>query len=293
MSASRPVRPVAVAGTFYPAERDRLTAALESYLAEPHGRASDPGGGPSESAAVGGGRRVPALIAPHAGWVYSGVVAGTVLRAAAIPATCIILAPNHTGSGRTAGGSVLRSRDYATPLGTVPTDEPLADALMAAAGDSLADDPAAHAAEHGVEVLLPFLQRREPSVRIVAIVLGWTGWAETAALARAIRGAIGQRTDVLVIASTDMNHYEPAADTERKDRLALDRIEALDGEGLLAVTDAERISMCGRVPAACACEVARLGGGRRGATVAYAHSGLVNNDYDRVVGYAGVLLGVG
>jgi AmmeMemoRadiSam system protein B len=233
------------------------------------------------------------VIAPHAGYVYSGSTAGAVFGSVDVPRTCVVLAPNHTGRVTApAGGSVLLSTRYATPLGPVALDEALADAIVATAAPLLADDPIAHASEHSLEVILPFLQVRNADVCIVPIVIAWGRWDASRALAAALAAAIGNRDDVLVIASSDMNHFESAGVTRAKDDAALERVAALDGEGLLTITHSKQITMCGRVPAAVACEYARLRGGARGDVIAYSHSGMVNGDDQRVVGYAGVLLGV-
>jgi AmmeMemoRadiSam system protein B len=232
-------------------------------------------------------------MAPHAGHRYSGVTAGALFGAVVVPLTCIVLAPNHTGRCRAReGGSILLSRRYQTPLGEMATDVELGDRLVAAAAGLLEDDPSAHAEEHAVEVVLPFIQVANPASRLVPIVLGWGDWPRCERLASALHTAIGARADVLVVASSDMNHYAPADVTRRKDALALARLEALDGAGLLETTERERISMCGRIPAACACQMARLAGSTTGEVIAYSHSGAVSGDRDRVVGYAGVLLGV-
>jgi len=271
-----PTRPPAVSGTFYPSLPGRLRVDVTDYLVTP----------PHP-------RRVPAIVAPHAGYMYSGATAGVVFGSVEVPATCIVVAPNHTGLvAARRGGSVLTSSEYRTPLGDVKLDDELADALIRASGGLLEDDPAAHLNEHAVEVMLPFLQVRHPGVRIVPIICAWSDWERCAELARAIFSAAGPRADVLVVASSDMNHYESAEVTEKKDHLALERVIELDGRGLLDVTESHDISMCGRIPTATACEYARLGGKRAGEVIAYSHSGLVNNDHRRVVGYAGVLLGV-
>ena len=271
-----PTRPPAVSGTFYPSLPARLRLDVTTYL----GSTTAP-------------RQVPAIVAPHAGYMYSGPTAGIVFGAVEIPATCIVIAPNHTGLvAARRGGSVLTSSGYRTPLGDVTLDGALAEFLVREAGGLLEDDPAAHLNEHAVEVMLPFLQVRNPGVAIVPIICAWSDWERCAELARAIVSATGNRADVLVVASSDMNHYESADVTEKKDHLALERVVELDGRGLLETTERHDISMCGRIPTATACEVARLRGKRRGEVIAYAHSGLVNQDHRRVVGYAGVLLGV-
>jgi AmmeMemoRadiSam system protein B len=270
-----PTRTPAVSGTFYPSLPARLRSDVRAYL-----------GGEDAT------RRAPAVLAPHAGYQFSGATAGAVFGKVAVPATVVVLAPNHTGRRTSAeGGSVLLSRRYRTPLGDVEPDEGLGNAIMDRAADLVQEDLVAHAEEHGVEVILPFLQVRNPRARLVPIVLGWADWERSERLAHALHAAVAARDDVLVVASSDMNHYEPADVGEAKDTAALERVQALDGEGLLRVTTERKISMCGRTPAAVACEYARLRGGTRGEVVAYSHSGLVTGDDQRVVGYAGALLG--
>jgi len=274
MSASRTP---AVSGQFYPSLPARLRADVRGYLGSP-----------------AGARRALAVIAPHAGYRYAGVTAGAVFGRVEVPATCVVLGPNHAGRALSdEGGSVLTSIGYRTPLGDVPLDEGLAAAIVGAAGGLLRDDEVAHSEEHSVEVILPFLQLRNDAVRIVPIVLAWSDWDRTRRLADAIVSSIGERRDVLVVASSDMNHYEPVEVTIEKDSHALDAVSALDGEALLDVTVRERISMCGRVPAACACEVARRRGATSAEIVSYTHSGMMSGDTSRVVGYAGVILGAG
>jgi predicted class III extradiol MEMO1 family dioxygenase len=209
-------------------------------------------------------RRALGVVVPHAGYMYSGSTAAAAFAAIEVPGSCIVLAPNHTGRGRARyGGSLLVDTAY----------------------------PLAHAEEHSVEVLLPFLQMRNAAARIVPIVLGWGDWEPTRRLAHAIHDVIADRRDVLLVASSDMNHYESAAISTEKDASALERIVALDGEGLLEVTRTRQISMCGRIPVACVLEVARLAGHERAVVVGYSHSGLVTGNNDRVVGYAAALIG--
>jgi MEMO1 family protein len=232
------------------------------------------------------------VLVPHGGYTYSGATAGAAFAAVEVPATCMVLTPNHTGRGRARhGGSLLVDTAYRTPLGNVEPDSELGASLLERAHPLLIEDPLAHAEEHGVEVILPFLQMRNQAVRVVPLVLGWDDWDRTQHLAQAIHDLIANRTDVLLVASSDMNHYEPAASSKDKDALALERIVALDGEGLLEVTRSRHISMCGRVPVACALEVARMAGLQRAEVVAYSHSGVVTGNHDRVVGYAAALIG--
>jgi AmmeMemoRadiSam system protein B len=271
-------RTPAVSGTFYPSRPARLRSDVRGYL---------------EMSRVSP-RRVVGLVAPHAGHVYCGATAGAAFASAVIPPTCVMLAPHHgaVGTARRAG-SVLLELCYRTPLGDVPPDDALGPVILERAGDLLEENAPAHRLEHSIEALLPFLQVCAPEVRIVPILLGWTDWESAAHLARAIYEAIAGRDDVLIVASSDMNHYEPASVTADKDTMALDRIIAVDGEGLLSTTAEHHISMCGSVPVACALEVSRLLGKRAGEVVAYSHSGTVDGRNDRVVGYAAALIGIG
>ena len=271
-----PSRTPAVSGTFYPALPGRLRADVRGFLEQ----------GPSPP------RRALGILVPHGGYMYSGATAGMGFAAVDVPSTCIILAPNHTGRGRARhGGSLLIDTAYRTPLGNVEPDAELGAELLRRAHPLLIEDPLAHADEHGIEVLLPFLQMRHEAVRVVPVVLGWDDWERTRRLAQAIHDVIADRDDVLIVASSDMNHYDPAPASADKDAAALERIVALDGEGLLEVTRTRHISMCGRGPAACALEVARLAGKARAEIVGYSHSGLINGNNDRVVGYAAALIG--
>lgn len=230
-------------------------------------------------------------IAPHAGYLYSGLTAAHVFARLEVPAAVIVVAPNHTGLARArTGGSVYAQGVLRTPLGDVPVDAALAAALLAQC-DILADDPLAHEREHAVEVQLPFLLARRPDVRVVPIVLGWSDWPRTRQLAEALAAVLRTWPEpVLLVASSDMNHYEDVTVTADKDALALTEVERLDAEQLLAVTARRQISMCGRVPAATVLHAARLLGATRADVVHRSHSGMVTGDDVRVVGYAGVIV---
>lgn len=267
-------RQPAVAGLFYPAQAAPLLDAVASLFA---------GAPDAPPPAV-------AVMAPHAGYVYSGRTAARALGALAVPRRCVVVAPNHTGEGDAAqGGSVFALGVLGTPAGDVPVDETLAAALIAEC-PYLADDPVAHRREHAVEVLLPLLLARRPDVVVVPVVLAWNDWPRARALGEALARAVRAAGEpVLLVASSDMNHYEPAAVAEHKDRLALDALEAMDGEALLDVTRKHRVSMCGRVPAAAVAHAARALGAAGGRLVDYSHSGLVTGDPSQVVSYAGVI----
>jgi AmmeMemoRadiSam system protein B len=265
------VRHPAVAGRFYPADRDSLLADVNSYLS------------PSEAP-------VPALgcVAPHAGYIYSGHVAGAVYARLDVPRQCIVLCPNHTGRGQPL--SIMARGRWETPLGQVGIGDPLATALLKACPE-LQEDSEAHRAEHAVEVQLPFLQARQPRLSFVPIALGTSRYESLAALGDAIAGVIAlQKEPALIVASSDMNHYEPDPITRVKDHKAIDRILALDPRGLYDTVIDEHISMCGFGPTIAMLTAAKKLGATRAELVKYATSGDISGDRDMVVGYAGVIV---
>lgn len=188
------------------------------------------------------------------------------------------------------GVSLWESGAFRTPLGDVPVDAEFAAALLGAF-DLVSVDYDAHRGEHAIEVELPFLQKLRPDVRIVPLLLAWDSWSESRALGEALAALIRDRTEpVLLVASSDLNHYEAADVSERKDRRALEAVIALDGAELLARCQRERISMCGRAPAAAVLAAARDLRASTATVVDYRHSGWVSGDNGRVVGYAGVVI---
>lgn len=265
------VRQAAVAGTFYPGTRDRLAAQVGELLASP--------GSVSPATAV---------VVPHAGYIYSGPVAGAVYARVEIPATCVILGPNHTGLGP--GVSVMTEGEWATPLGAVAIDAPLAAAILARSG-VFARDHLAHQREHSIEVQLPFLQHRNPSVRIVPITLLRHEYAVCAEVGRALAEAVRDSgAPVLLVASTDMSHYISREAAAAKDRQALEAIQAMDPERLHRVVCRERISMCGFHPTTAVLVAAMALGAASAELVRYTDSGEASGDTRRVVAYAGLVI---
>jgi hypothetical protein len=272
------VRRPAVAGQFYPAHPTQLVAAVHRMLAE------------AEAARIGDAAPARGAIAPHAGYVYSGRTAACVFARLDVPRRVVVVGPNHTGDGRSLqGGSACALGVWQTPAGDVPVDEALAARLLAEC-PIVEDDPEAHRREHSIEVMLPFLLARRPDVVVTPIVLGWADWPHTRTLGEALATLVRTSEEpVLLLASSDMNHFEPAAVGKQKDDLALAEVQKLDGERLLEVTRRHRISMCGRAPAAAVLHAAKLLGGERAEVVDYSHSGMVTGDEGAVVGYAGVI----
>jgi MEMO1 family protein len=273
------LRRPAVAGRFYPADPDDLRSEVRSYLQ-------------SHSAQPQSSNQTPihaiGCIAPHAGYMYSGPVAGAVFAHIDIPRRCIVLCPNHTGMGRAL--AIMSEGAWETPLGEVPIDGELATALKERF-PALQEDSAAHRAEHAAEVELPFLFMRQPELKFVPIALGTGNFEVLEQLGLALADIIAaQDVPVLIIASSDMNHYESDAITRAKDYRAIERILTLDPRGLHDVVTQQNISMCGFGPAVAMLTAARKLGAKSAELVKYATSGDVSGDYDRVVGYAGVIV---
>jgi len=269
-----------VSGRFYPGAKPDLAATVAELLT-------------AARADLGSTPPAPyrAVLVPHAGYVYSGATAAAVFARVALPSLVVILAPNHTGVCRAPGGASLWEEGaFRTPLGDVPVDASCAAALRAAS-PLVGVDHEAHRAEHAIEVMLPFLQSLRSDVRIVPLVLAWDVWENARelgeALARVVREA---QESILLLASSDLNHYESAAVSEQKDARALEAVTALDGAELLARCRRERITMCGRAPAATVLAAARALGATRAEVVDYRHSGWVSGDNSQVVGYGGVVI---
>jgi len=227
-------------------------------------------------------------IVPHAGYIYSGAVAGSVFTRVTVPSRTVILCPNHTGFGPPL--SIMCRGVWQTPSGTLPIDVELADALMSANPD-LVEDSKAHRFEHAIEVQIPFLQhgQRSQDTCFVPIVIGTSAWDSLERLGKALAETISQvdRT-TLILASSDMNHYESDAVTRVKDARAIEPILRLDARGLHETVRREGISMCGAGPAAAMLVAAKLLGASQAKLVKYSTSAEVSKDFNRVVGYAGV-----
>jgi AmmeMemoRadiSam system protein B len=260
------VRQPAVAGRFYPGDAETLRAEVTRLL------------GPDPR-----GDRTLGAVVPHAGYVYSGKVAGATFRRLAIPRSVVVLCPNHTGRGPRV--SVWAEGSWKIPGAELPVDEELAARVLAEVPGAQRD-VRAHEREHAIEVELPFLVALRPDVRIVPIVLGGLDGAEAAAVGEALAGCV---VDAMVLASSDMSHYIPHDEAKARDRLAIDRLLALDPLGLHATCEAHDITMCGVLPATALLAYARVRGGARPELVQYATSGEAFGDYSSVVGYAGVL----
>ncbi len=263
------IRQPAVAGQFYPGSEQALRRELQQLI--PH---------------VEQKRSVIGVISPHAGYVYSGKAAGQLLAGIEIPRTVIILGPNHRGRGVLAA---LSPEDgWQTPLGYVPIEKRLA-GLIRQQLPAVQEDSAAHAQEHSLEVQVPFLQYLRPDVAIVPLCLAFGDYGGCELLGNGLASAIRAFGEpVLILASSDMTHYESAEAAKQKDSLALERVMALDPQGLVEVCRANRITMCGVIPSAVMLVAAKELGATQAELVAYTTSGEVTGDSREVVAYAAV-----
>ena len=265
------IRQPAAAGSFYPANPTELSDQVDSLLQVK----SDT-------------KKVKGLIVPHAGYIYSGAVAGEVFARAEIPKQVVLLGPNHHGIGENIAVSGVDA--WATPLGNIPVAETLRDHLVANI-QGLSVDDQAHKYEHSLEVMLPFLMRRQPELKIVPISLGQLSLADCLQLGTVLAVALkGWKEDVLLLASTDMNHFSSAVRSEELDHMAIKEMTDYNPQGLYQVVRDNRISMCGVLPAVIVMQAAQELGARTCQLIRYAHSGQVNGDNSRVVGYAGLTL---
>ncbi len=266
------VREPAVAGKFYPANPQVLRSDVASYLSPAV---------EEKTAAIG-------CIVPHAGYIYSGGVAGAVFSAIEIPSRCIVLCPNHTGRGHPL--AIMSQGTWRTPLGEVVLDSDLATSLLKTF-PALTEDSDAHRSEHAIEVELPFLQILRPGVQIVPIAVGTTRWLLLEQLGLAMAETIRSfQFPVLMVASSDMNHYEDDDTTRMKDHKAIKRILSLDAHALYETVINESISMCGFGPAVAMLIAGKQLGATQARLVQYATSAETSGDKEMCVGYAGIVI---
>ncbi len=263
----------AVSGRFYPCNPTELAAVVRQYAA------ADQNAVPV---------RAKACLVPHAGYVYSGHVTGAVYARIVIPKKIVILGVRHYPHGGNA--AILSSGAWRTPLGDAPIDEPLAEALRAACA-LLREDSVAHGSEHSLEVQIPFLQILQPGFTFVPVALGTVRFEELVSVGEAIgRVLAASGEEILLLTTSDLNHYENDATTRVKDRKAIDQILALDARGLYDTCRNEAISMCGLGPTVAMLTALQSLGTTRAELVRYATSADVSGDFSAVVGYAGILL---
>ena len=259
-----------VADKFYPGDPTALRKQVAEYVL--------PGKARQKAAAV---------LVPHAGYIYSGRVAGETFGRVEIPETVILIGPNHQGYGASVA---LGTEDWAMPMGNVPFAVDFAATILQDSSVIVADNTA-HQYEHSLEVEVPFLQCMQPNLSIVPLVVSHISFKKCQEVARELALAVKRYSGpVLLVASTDMTHYESREDASVKDHLALQYLLKLDPEGLYNTVVSNRISMCGVIPATITLLVALATGSTRAELVRYTDSGEVSGDINQVVGYAGVVI---
>lgn len=265
------LRRPAVAGYFYQEPSDKLKDQVRKYVKTDI----------EKTRALG-------ILSPHAGLIYSGAVAGSVYSRVILPDTFIIIGPNHTGMG--APISVFPDGKWEMPNGDVEVDTRLAMSIVDKS-KNISPDYEAHIGEHCLEVQLPFIQYFLTDFKIVPIVMMSTGLEVCRELGFAISQAIKkEKKDILIIASSDMTHYESADNAKEKDNKAIEKVLALDPAGLHATVKGYGITMCGFAPTVTMLYAAKELGASKATLVKYMNSGDVSGDYDQVVGYAGIIV---
>ena len=262
----------AVAGRFYPSNSKELTALVREY-AQPDAQH------PPIS--------VKACLVPHAGYMYSGHVAGAVFARIALPAKIIVLGVRHYPRGEPA--AILLSGAWRTPLGDAAINAALAEELRREC-PLLREDSVAHSGEHSLEVQVPFLQVLAPGFTFVPVALGTVRFESLVSVGEGIARVLGNaKESVLLLTTSDLNHYEDDATTRVKDKKAIDRLLALDPRGLYDTCRNEDISMCGLGPAVAMLTALNALGAKKPELVKYATSADVSGDGSQVVGYAGMI----
>ncbi len=262
-------REAVVAGQFYSGDPGELRRIVGSFILKPESMLE-----------------ARAVVVPHAGYIYSGSVAGEVFSSVSLPKRIILLGPNHTGRG--AALALAPAGAWHMPLGTAWIDSDMNHSLMAEY-PALQEDSLAHRSEHSLEVQIPFLQVLQPDFRFSAICVRTIDYSALDTLGRAMARVIRALGEpVLLVASSDMTHYETAEDASKQDRFAIDRMLAVDPRGLHQVVMEKNITMCGFAPTVAALTACRDLGASTGRLIRYTNSGVVSGDYSSVVAYAGI-----
>ncbi|MCX8031557.1 MAG: AmmeMemoRadiSam system protein B [Thermodesulfovibrionales bacterium] len=264
-------RTPAVAGQFYHNNPEKLKAQVEQYILKNQIK-----------------EKVLGIVSPHAGLIYSGPVAGAVYSSIKFPEIFILLGPNHTGMGSTV--SIMRQGSWLTPAQEFLIDEELSKTIIKHIPFAV-DDPKAHKFEHSLEVQLPFIAYFSDSAKIVPISIMKATLSECQEIGKGLAKAILEaKKDIVMVASTDMSHYVSDKIARKLDRLAIDKILELNPKGLYEVVKSESISMCGYIPTTIMIFAALELGAKEAKLIKYATSADINNDYDYVVGYAGLII---
>ncbi|QPJ61947.1 MAG: AmmeMemoRadiSam system protein B [Candidatus Nitronauta litoralis] len=265
------LRAPAVAGRFYPDDPGTLSETVKEYLGTEQER-----------------QRAFGVVSPHAGYKYSGNVAGAVYARVEIPETVVLMGPNHSGMGPFV--AMNSEGSWSTPLGEVAIDESFAQKFKEAFPWA-EDSTQAHQKEHSLETQVPFLQMIRPDVKIVPIVLKRLQIDAAITLGQALAETIEKvGGNVLIVASTDMTHFESQEEAARKDRMAIEKMEDMNPEGLDETVRGYGISMCGANSTSAMLHAAQELGAEECKLIKYSNSGNTTGDFDHVVGYAGLVV---
>jgi len=258
-----------LAGSWYPSKTEEILKEMELYLKTDIKQPIK---------AIG-------IVAPHAGWRYSGAVAGYGYASVVIPQTVIVIAPNHRGVGNPK--AIWSRGEWTIPDATIPVDEELSSLIIRHSG--LVHDTFAHAHEHSLEIHLPFLYYRNPSISIVPICMMDMPLQVLKEIGTGMGRAIKEYSkEVLIVASSDMSHYLPAKIAKSQDDMAINKMLELDPEGLYETVRQNSISMCGVIPATVMLYAAKELGASSAKLLMYSHSGVVTGDDSEVVAYASI-----
>lgn len=265
------IREPAVAGSFYPGTQAKLKAVLDNFIKKDQKKYDAYG-----------------VVSPHAGYIYSGAVAGEVFSSVNLPEDIVIIAPNHTGLGELF--SLWPRGEWQTPLGAVDINQELNN-LIKKHASMVTEDTKAHLQEHSAEVQVPFLQYFKDNIKIVVMVIASHSLKELKLFGTNLAQAIKEfGKPVLIVASSDMTHYESHNVAKEKDQKAIDKMVALDEDGLYQVVNKYQISMCGYAPTISMLTAAKQLGAQKGHLIRYMTSGETSGDYNQVVGYAGLVV---
>jgi AmmeMemoRadiSam system protein B len=270
------VRPAAVAGSWYPGTAAAIGREVDRYL-EAAGVVSAPG-------------RLIGLVSPHAGLRYSGPVAayGYGLLRGRSSLTAVLVGPSHRVAFE--GVAVYGHGAWETPLGRVPIDETLAEAIVGSA-DVAFEDSTVHRDEHSLEMQMPFLQRIVPDLRVVPMMMGTQSRSEVEDLSQALAAALAGREDAVLIASSDLSHYQPAAVANRLDAVVVEHVGRFEPDRLLERLQTHDNVACGGGPVVAVMRAARSLGADRATVLRYADSGdVAEGDKSHVVGYLSAAL---
>ncbi|MCP4649890.1 MAG: AmmeMemoRadiSam system protein B [PVC group bacterium] len=264
-------RKAIVAGHFYPKTQESLKKNLEQLIDKTQVT-----------------KDALAVIMPHAGYSYSGAIAGKTISQIKVKDTAIILGPNHTGLGMPY--SLVNEGTWTTPLGKIKINQELADLLLANS-EHIKNDETSHVYEHSIEVELPFLQYLNNAINIVPMIISDFNIKYLQIVGEQIAKAIKTYSQpTLIVASTDMTHYEPHDQAKEKDLKAIDAILELDPKKLHSVVTENKISMCGLAPVTTTLFACKALGATKAELIGYTTSGELSGDYDNVVGYAGIVI---